>query len=74
MNLPKRDYRKTGFGGQHKGICRYNSEVLMMLLTKEKGVPQALANPLKSQNKSKKRSKMIRDDLSVCIGDIRVSF
>ena len=45
MNLPKRDYRKTGFGGQHKGICRHNSEVLMMLLTKEKGVPQALANP-----------------------------
>ena len=45
MNLPKRDYRKTGIGGQHKGICRHNSEVLMMLLTKEKGVPQALANP-----------------------------
>ena len=45
MNLPKRDYRKTAFGGQHKGICRHNSEVLMMLLAKEKGVPQALANP-----------------------------
>ena len=39
MNLQKRDYRKTAFGGQHKGICRHNSEVLMMLLTKEKGVP-----------------------------------
>ena len=45
MNLPKRDYRKTALGGLHKGICKHNSEVLMMLLTKEKGVPQALANP-----------------------------
>ena len=25
MNLPKRDYRKTGFGGQHKGICSYSA-------------------------------------------------
>ena len=35
----------------------------------------ALANPLKSQNKSKEyRSKIIRDDLSVCISDISVLF
>ena len=54
MNLPKRDYRKTALGGLHRGICRHNSEVLMMLVTKEKGVPQALANLRKSQNKSKK--------------------
>lgn len=40
-----------------------------------KGSAGALANPLKSQNKSKEyRSKMIRDDLSVCISNISVSF
>ena len=55
MNLPKRDYRKTGFGGLHKGICRHNSEVLMMLLTKEKGVPkhsQIHRNPEKNPQKT----------------------
>lgn len=41
----------------------------------EKGSAPALANPLKSQSKSKEyRSKMIRDDLSVCISAISVSF
>ena len=50
QEFTKSGYRQTAFGERHKGICRHNSEVLMMLLTKEKEVPQALANPLKSQN------------------------
>ena len=54
QEFTKSGYRQTAFGERHKEICRHNSEVLMMQLTKEKGVPQALANPLKSQNKSKK--------------------
>ena len=42
----------------------------------KKGVPQALANPRKSKNKSKifYWSKIIRDDKSVVLGDIRVLF
>ena len=48
QEFTKSGYRQTAFGERHKEICRHNSEVLMMLLTKEKGVPQALANPLKS--------------------------
>ena len=45
QEFTKSGYRQTALGERHKGICRHNSEVLMMLLTKEKGVQQALANP-----------------------------
>ena len=37
QEFTKSGYRQTAFGERHKEICRHNSEVLMMLLTKEKG-------------------------------------
>lgn len=40
QEFTKSGYRQTAFGERHKGICSHNSEVLMMLLTKEKGVPK----------------------------------
>ena len=49
--------------------------ITLFSISTGKGSAPALANLLKSQSKSKEyRSKMIRDDLSVCIGDISVSF
>ena len=40
QEFTKSGYRQTALGERHKGICRHNSEVLMMLLAKEKGVPK----------------------------------
>ena len=50
QEFTKSGYRQTALGERHKEICSHNSEVLMMLLTKEKGSAGALPSLAKNHH------------------------